>query len=79
LPTFIIDGHSYQSAQTIVKHYRARNAERADAGIDRLGDDGHDAPALETIGCHRCRAAVAIALLDVRSASMQRSMCGRKA
>lgn len=31
-----ITGHSYQSAQTIVKHYRARNADRADAGIDRL-------------------------------------------
>jgi hypothetical protein len=31
-----ITGHSYRSAQTIVKHYRARNADRADAGIDRL-------------------------------------------
>jgi hypothetical protein len=31
-----ITGHSYRSAQTIVKHYRARNAGRADAGIDRL-------------------------------------------
>ncbi|MCA6111214.1 hypothetical protein [Bradyrhizobium cenepequi] len=31
-----ITGHSYKSAQTIVKHYRARNAARADAGIDRL-------------------------------------------
>lgn len=31
-----ITGHSYRSAQTIVKHYRARNANRADAGIDRL-------------------------------------------
>lgn len=31
-----ITGHSYQSAQTIMKHYRARNAERADTGIDRL-------------------------------------------
>jgi hypothetical protein len=31
-----ITGHSYASAQTIVRHYRARNAERADAGIDRL-------------------------------------------
>lgn len=31
-----ITGHSYASAQTIVKHYRARNAERADSGIDRL-------------------------------------------
>jgi hypothetical protein len=29
-------GHSYRSAQTIVKHYRARNVDRADAGIDRL-------------------------------------------
>jgi hypothetical protein len=25
-----------RSAQTIVKHYHARNADRADAGIDRL-------------------------------------------
>jgi len=31
-----ITGHSYRGAQTIVKHYRARNADRADAGIDRL-------------------------------------------
>jgi hypothetical protein len=31
-----ITGHSYRSAQTIVKHFRARNADRADAGIDRL-------------------------------------------
>jgi hypothetical protein len=31
-----ITGHSYQSAQTIVRHYRARNAARADTGIDRL-------------------------------------------
>lgn len=31
-----ITGHSYKSAQTIVKHYRARNAQRADSGIDRL-------------------------------------------
>jgi hypothetical protein len=31
-----ITGHSHRSAQTIVKHYRARNADRADAGIDRL-------------------------------------------
>src|ERR1700756_1130682 len=31
-----ITGHSYRSAETIVKHYRARNADRADAGIDRL-------------------------------------------
>jgi len=30
-----ITGHSYKSAQTIVKHYRARDAARADAGIDR--------------------------------------------
>jgi len=40
-----ITGHSYSSAQTIVKHYRARNALRADMGIDRLvplhrGNDG---------------------------------------
>jgi hypothetical protein len=31
-----ITGHSYRSAQTIVKHYRARNADPADTGIDRL-------------------------------------------
>jgi hypothetical protein len=31
-----ITGHSYRSAQTIVKHYRARDADRADSGIDRL-------------------------------------------
>lgn len=31
-----ITGYSYRSAQTIVKHYSARNANRADAGIDRL-------------------------------------------
>ena len=31
-----ITGHSYRSAQTIVKHYRARNVARADSGIDRL-------------------------------------------
>jgi hypothetical protein len=31
-----ITGHWYRSAQTIVKHYRARHADRADAGIDRL-------------------------------------------
>jgi hypothetical protein len=31
-----ITGHGYKSAQTIVKHYRARNPGRADAGIDRL-------------------------------------------
>ncbi|WP_271543988.1 hypothetical protein [Bradyrhizobium sp. CCBAU 45321] len=28
--------NSYRSAQTIVKHYRARNAARADSGIDWL-------------------------------------------
>lgn len=31
-----VTGHSYQSAQTIMKHYRARNAARADAAIDKL-------------------------------------------
>ena len=31
-----VTGHIYQSAQTIMKHYRARNAARADAAIDRL-------------------------------------------
>jgi len=31
-----VTGHSYQSAQTIMKHYRARNAARADTAIDRL-------------------------------------------
>ncbi|NUU41413.1 hypothetical protein [Tardiphaga robiniae] len=31
-----VTGHSYQSAQTIMKNYRARNAERADVAIDRL-------------------------------------------
>jgi hypothetical protein len=31
-----ITRHSYRSAQTIVKHYRARNVDRADSGIDRL-------------------------------------------
>lgn len=31
-----VTGHSYQSAQTIMKHYRARNAKRADVAIDRL-------------------------------------------
>src|SRR5262249_31375308 len=31
-----ITGHSDRSAQTIGQHYRARNADRADAGIDRL-------------------------------------------
>lgn len=33
-----VTGHSYQSAQLIMKHYRARNAARADAAIDRLVD-----------------------------------------
>lgn len=32
---FIV-GSGYRSAQTIVKHYRARNTARADSGIDRL-------------------------------------------
>ena len=32
-----ITGHSYRSAQTIVKHYRARNVDRADSGISRAG------------------------------------------
>jgi hypothetical protein len=31
-----VTGHSYQSAQTIMKHYRARNPARADAAIDKL-------------------------------------------
>jgi hypothetical protein len=31
-----IIGHLYRSAQTIVKHWRARNANRADSGFDRL-------------------------------------------
>ena len=31
-----VTGHSYQSAQTIMKHYRARNAARADVAINRL-------------------------------------------
>ena len=31
-----IAGHSRRSAQTIVKHCRACNLDRADAGIDRL-------------------------------------------
>jgi hypothetical protein len=31
-----VTGHSYQSAQLIMKHYRARNAARADVAIDRL-------------------------------------------
>jgi hypothetical protein len=31
-----VTGHSYQSAQLIMKHYRARNAARADAAIDKL-------------------------------------------
>jgi hypothetical protein len=33
-----VTGHSYQSAQLIMKHYRARNAARADVAIDRLVD-----------------------------------------
>lgn len=33
-----VTGHSYQSAQLIMKHYRARNAARADMAIDRLVD-----------------------------------------
>jgi hypothetical protein len=36
LTIYDITGHSYKSAQTIVKHYRARNPERADQGIDAL-------------------------------------------
>jgi hypothetical protein len=31
-----VTGHSYQSAQMIMKHCRARNAARADAAIDKL-------------------------------------------
>jgi hypothetical protein len=31
-----VTGHSYQSAQMIMKHYRARNAARADVAIDKL-------------------------------------------
>ena len=31
-----ITAHSYRSAQSIVKHYRARDAARANSGIDRL-------------------------------------------
>lgn len=31
-----VTGHSYQSAQTVMKHYRSRNAARADAAIDKL-------------------------------------------
>lgn len=31
-----ITGHSYRGAQTIVKHYRARNVDRADIGMDQL-------------------------------------------
>jgi hypothetical protein len=31
-----VTGHSYQSAQLIMKHYRARNPDRADAAIDKL-------------------------------------------
>jgi hypothetical protein len=30
------DENAARSSQTIVKHYRARNADRTDAGIDRL-------------------------------------------
>ncbi|WP_156437996.1 hypothetical protein [Bradyrhizobium valentinum] len=33
-----VTGRSYQSAQLIMKHYRARNSARADAAIDRLVD-----------------------------------------
>jgi hypothetical protein len=33
-----VTGHSYQSAQLIMKHYRTRNAARADAAIDRLAE-----------------------------------------
>jgi hypothetical protein len=40
-----ITGHSYRSAQTIVKHHPARNVGRTDAGIDRL----------ELHGVRRCR------------------------
>jgi hypothetical protein len=36
LTTCDITGHSYKSAQIIVKHCRARNPDRADQGIDRL-------------------------------------------
>lgn len=31
-----VTGHSYQSAQLIMKHYRARNPARADVAIDKL-------------------------------------------
>ena len=31
-----VTGHGYQSAQTIMKNYRARNAARADVAIDKL-------------------------------------------
>ena len=31
-----ITGRSHRSTQAIVKHDRARNVDRADAGIDRL-------------------------------------------
>jgi hypothetical protein len=33
-----VTDHSYQSAQLIMKHYRSRNAARADAAIDKLVD-----------------------------------------
>jgi hypothetical protein len=36
LMTCDITGHSYRSAQTIVKHYRARKAAQAESGIDWL-------------------------------------------
>jgi hypothetical protein len=36
LTIYDITWRSYRSAQTIVKHYSARNAARADFGIDRL-------------------------------------------
>jgi hypothetical protein len=35
-PICDITGQSYESAQTIVKHYRARNPDRANQGIDAL-------------------------------------------
>lgn len=31
-----VNGHSYQSAQMVVKHYRAHNPERTNASTDRL-------------------------------------------
>jgi hypothetical protein len=51
------------------------------ASIIGQDDLGRGELALETIGRHsvpRALRSVAIALLDVRPASMQRSMCGRK-